>query len=131
MEHQHGNGRTSDKQHGGVEEFKSEIMKEAKVYVEWAISNSSGENTNIFLDKVEDKMEKHFERNPTLGPADFDKLRSAMMAYAKDFFHAELIPPGDSFSHKNHFTNVLSIPVLRGHYAYFKPERIIKNKNLE
>jgi hypothetical protein len=80
---------------GSVEEFKAEIMKEAKVYVEWAISNSSGDNTKIFLDQVQDKMEKHFERNPSLGPADFDKLRSAMMAYAKDFFHAELIPPGD------------------------------------
>jgi hypothetical protein len=92
---QSGNGRTGDEKHGGVEEFKASIMKEAKVYVEWAMSNSSGDNSKTFLDKVEDKLEKHFERNPGLGSADFDKLRIAMKAYAKDFFLAELIPPGD------------------------------------
>lgn len=93
-EEHNGFGPNSDTQHNGEEEFKAEIMKEAKIYVEWAISNSS-DQTKIFLDKVEDKIVKHFERNPGINSADFDKLTIAMKAYAKDYFHAELIPPGD------------------------------------
>lgn len=115
-----------DEQDSEVERFKHSIMKDAKIYMDWTIS-ASNEKTEHFLEKLRQKLETHFERNPGLDSTEFEKLTNATKAYAKDFFTAELIPPGELFDKKNtNWSDFSYVLVLREHYSYFKPERTYK-----
>jgi len=69
----HGRNQDEPEQRKLTADFKDTLLKELKVYVDWSMIGSEKKSKRI-LEKMAEKLESHFMRNPTMSSQDMKSV---------------------------------------------------------
>lgn len=89
----HGKNQDEPEQRKLATDFKDTILEELKIYVDWSMIESEIKSKRI-LEKMAEKLESHFMRNPTMSSHDMEGVKRAVKEYAHSMLHSEVIPQG-------------------------------------
>jgi uncharacterized protein YaaR (DUF327 family) len=74
-----------------MESFKKTLSKEIENYIDWSLTESK-EKLRSVVDRIREKVESHFKRNPKMSMEDLEGVKRAVKEYAHSILHSEVIP---------------------------------------
>jgi hypothetical protein len=74
-----------------IESFKKILSKEIEIYIDWSLTESK-EKARSIVDKITEKVDSHFMRNPKMSTEDMEGVKRAVKEYAHSMLHSEVIP---------------------------------------
>jgi hypothetical protein len=77
-----------------MENFKKTLSKELEIYIDWSLTESK-EKLRSVVDRITEKVESHFKRNPKMSTEDMEGVKRAVKEYAHSMLHSEVIPQGN------------------------------------